>query len=291
MKVIYLCLLFGLLCNHKCKKTEHRNPALTSNYQNTENFDWKDVVRASYDIDSIQTPLKALFDTAYAWKYDGTNLENRMYLYHFYGDFIAGGGRFSYPSSNYAMNEFIGKDANSIGFVFLLPFMSRDARIIEKLYESHKDNFYKILTKEYAYKLNVDVMADDLLFTYDTLFRKQSPKQVFKRFVSLKQPHSDDLNLYIRNTLRTTISTNSLHNLCVYEQWIYSFWYRRYLENNMDICLKIIKDIKEKYPARQEHTWKNNWYKTVQTRYKERRSSLSKERIKELDKIMKPFYF
>ena len=260
MKIIYLCLLFGLLCNHKCKKTERYNPALTSNYQNTENFDWKSLVRSSSAIDSMKTPLKALFDTAYAWKYDSANLEDRIYLYDFYSDFVAGGGGFSSPSSNETMSTFIGKDKNSVGFVFLLPFMSRDARIVEKLYESHQDDFYKILTKEYAYQLNIDVMADDLLFTYDTLFSKNTPKQIFIKYKSGAQM-SDDIMVSILGPCKINEKWR-YKPLNGYKQWIYTFWYRRYLEGNIPICLKIIKDIHQKYPPRaNKYIWRDNWYK------------------------------
>ena len=37
--------------------------------------------------------------------------------------------------------------------------------------------------------------------------------------------------------------------MCAYRDvmWFHSFWYRRYVEGNMDVVLEILKEIKENY--------------------------------------------
>lgn len=271
--VLVFMLFTCILITCKQPKIIRKKPSQS----NLEQFYWRDIVQSKYpDTTSL---LNIFVDSVLAWNYTDTiHQEGRVYLYHFYGDFMGGNLASKTPDDF----SYFGK----LSSFLMLPYIERSPTLIKMIYEENKDALFTIIDSSKAYKLGLDILADDLIFTFDTLFSNKKPVNVFKKYKNTNYTTSDIMAIIRGGPSR--IKNKIIYKpLSGYYEWIYTFWYRRYLENNMEECLKILRNIQQKYPVRKKYAWRNNWYSVTKNNRKNYLMQLTTEEQKEVSKIMK----
>ncbi|MCU0440412.1 MAG: hypothetical protein MUC49_21175 [Raineya sp.] len=258
---ILLCLL--VISIIQCTKYPIQTQA---NYQNLQKFNWAYLFDTTHITDEQitskkkQTLLHIFLDSICYDKGEYSvepNKEGRPYLYHEYANFLL------YTKHELSKIEYF-RTKKTLDIIHLLPYISRDSKHIESVYEHYKKDFFQIVDTSLAYRIGLDFIIDDLIFTHDTLFKNKSPKAIYKKYnFNSKLLHQE--TMWIIRTSPPHIGNKTIYKPFIgYEEWIYTFWYRRFIENNMDVCLKILKEMQKKYPVRKKYTWRNRWYKTLQ---------------------------
>lgn len=227
--------------------------------------------------------MHSFLDSVYSWDAWESSLANkpdRARLFHFYADYMGGKLAAKSPSRFSSFGKFSA--------LAMLPFIQRSSDLIESIYEKNKEDIFAIIDTTRAYKLGLDILADDLAFTYDTLFSHHKPKTIFKKYERpYSNPTADIMAIITGKKIKTGIDHKIMHDKYSYYVWIYTFWYRRYLENNMDICLNILKEIQKKYPVRKKYAWRNKWYNITKKNKENYLKSLTPTEQEKYVKIMK----
>jgi hypothetical protein len=261
----FICFFFSILLVTTIVQCTKHPIQIQANYQNLQKFNWAYLFDTTHISDEIILNKKkktALYIFLDSICYDEgeslvePNSIGRIYLYHEYANFLL------YTKNKLSKIEYF-KTKKPLDVMFMIPYIPRENKFIEYVYEHYKEDFYKIVDTSLAHRIGLDIMVDDLIFTYDTLFKKKSPKQIYKKYNFNSELLHKEV-MWLIQTSPPIIGNRAIYKPFIgYQEWIYTFWYRRYIENNIDICLKILKEIQKKYPVRKEYTWRNNWYKTL----------------------------
>ncbi|MFN3316516.1 MAG: hypothetical protein ACK40K_06870, partial [Raineya sp.] len=123
-----------------------------------------------------------------------------------------------YPDSN-KVSMFVHEslDTKIIG---LAHGISRDSNFIKKVYKDWKTPLFKILDRKMMNNLGIGELCSDLKKSYMKYKNKNKPKHPEIGYPDYK------------------------------DEWLYSFWYRRYLEGNMETVYQILQEIDEYYEKR-----------------------------------------
>lgn len=288
MKFLFLPILLSLVLTlaWQCSKYPIHTQA---NFQNLKKFNWTYLFDTTHltdepIVDKRKKTILYTFLDSICYK-EGEylippNTQGRPYLFHEYANF------FLYTQNGLSKITYL-RENKTLDLIFLLPYISREATFIESVYEKYKVDILQTIDTTLAHRIGLDFIVDDLLFTYDTLFRNKKAKNVFKKYSFNSSLVHQEIRIIV-NGCPPYVNGKAIYKpFSGYEEWIYTFWYRRYVENNIDICLKILKEMQKKYPPRKKYAWRYNWQKTIEERKKRNFSKLSAEEQKEVDKIIK----
>lgn len=288
MKPLFSSILFGLILTlaWQCTKYSIHTHA---NVQNLKKFNWAYLFDTTHltdeqVVDKRKKTILYTFLDSICYK-EGEyllppNTLGRPYLYHEYANF------FLYTQNELSKINYL-RENKSLDLIFLVPYISREETFIASVYEKYKEEIFQTIDSILAHRIGLDFIVDDLLFTYDTLFRNKKAKNVLKKYSFDSSLFHQEIRT-ILNGCPPYMNGKAIYKpFSGYEEWIYTFWYRRYVENNMNICLKILKEMQIKYPVRKKYAWRYNWQKTTKERKKRNFSKLSAEEQKEVDKIIK----
>jgi hypothetical protein len=121
---------------------------------------------------------------------------------------------------------------NELCLRYLFTNFRRDSISIKANFNKYKKILYKIIPKEEYKILKIGSIIDDLLDSYKYLNKHN------QEYLKIQIDGYDILDYpYKKNERRENMEKN----------WYHSFWYRRYLENNVEITYKILKEIKLHY--------------------------------------------
>lgn len=138
----------------------------------------------------------------------------------------------------------LSKDRGKSHLAFGLD-IPRTTSNIKKIFENYKTIVFAKIDKNLYEQLSINITVKDLLKSYE-LFRKKVNFQEIE-------------NLTFRDDVRKYFTLIAYPDSIIkkygyppfpnygYKSWLYSFWYRRYLEGNMETVYQILQEIDEHY--------------------------------------------
>jgi len=157
-----------------------------------------------------------------------------------------------YPYSKIIRGYSPKPDEKGQYFSFLAYKVSRESNDIAAFFEQHKKTIYKIVSPSF-YKLNkLQHTVDNLINVHDEIFSLDSVDNKMTAIIStVKELDSQKKYDYvIRYKTYSSIISDSLKFVRLSEKdilWLYSFWTRRYSEENDKVIYQILKEIKAHY--------------------------------------------
>ncbi|MBP4136756.1 hypothetical protein [Flavobacterium geliluteum] len=139
--------------------------------------------------------------------------------------------------------------------------LKKDPDLIIGIFEKHHSLFYSLITRRTYKTFDFDKVVNGLLISYNDIYSspdyKERLEEIYKIMKFQKGPDDDAKNFYSKIEPFTSdefllnleeirlISGKQFANGDIV--WFYSFWARRYNENNINQVYKIINDINNHY--------------------------------------------
>jgi len=123
---------------------------------------------------------------------------------------------------------------------YFIHHFNRNPENIEKYFKKYETTLYEMVDKELYQTMQAEIVVNQLLSTHAYLL-KNNYLELFKHFDKYQ-----NVNTYSFNIPENQEFMEPKKNEISFA-WCYKFWYRRYLEGNMEIVYEILKKIKQHY--------------------------------------------
>lgn len=133
---------------------------------------------------------------------------------------------------------------------FLIYQFDRSPENIQELFDAYETTLYQTMDKALYEQLQVGLVIEDLLFSYDYL-KENDYQQIFNYLDTHPRKRHfywyDNPKPSTKEVEEGYLTSPSKKDHVYKVQWRYSFWYRRYLEGNMEVVHQILLKVKEHY--------------------------------------------